>query len=611
MMIFKELVMSRFRSWEHVSFKFQEGLTVLCGPNGAGKSSIRLGAQYAISGNVSRLKKDQLYKYTSKKSKTGSFYVKLFLETEDKKPLLIHRDTKKSMVSVDGIDMSVREKTYLSKLKTALIHTFLSPDQAAFVDIQDFKRKEMLYELIPEVEMLRTVCVPKIKEISKHVYVKKNNINQNIYTVKAVIEEQLRAKEMAQRTYDKEIERIEQLKKSIEQEIPYTEEEIRLIKDRLSEIKRDVKAYNTFIADGQSWHEKAVYTNSQYSAVINKYNQVKSELDAFRSKIATLEEMSDEKEEAILCTHCKKKLVCKSCGKAVVNTLPTNVSNKLVEYKSAEKTLCGTLDVYSKQMEVCQIVDSEQIAKIHEELLKARRNVSLLGNEEIELNGKLRQQQIAVNNIEAVKKAKIDLGTAEAIKAQIEEISERIKQAQEKVVRKQKVVEIMEKLEARLFRATEAMNTTLPSIFFDDFLTRLTTYCNYLLTAISDLSMQLSASDNGISIKVNDMEFEQLSSGEKQRVRTATTLAFSLLSRQSDTLFIDEVFDAYMDAEGIEVLAQLLSTTMRQFYKKIIVVSHQPYLATALNPDHIMMVSTDLDGDSQVEKLIHANPQVA
>jgi ATPase subunit of ABC transporter with duplicated ATPase domains len=255
-------------------------------------------------------------------------------------------------------------------------------------------------------------------------------------------------------------------------------------------------------------------------------------------------------------------------------------------------------------MKEANVVDSAAITQITHDANMAQSNVNKLEAAKIDISGKIQQYNIAVRNMEEVKSLKIDMNTANSIKANIDDMVSRINAAEKLLVRKRKVVDIMTTTERNLQTATEAMNTVLPSIYFDHFLTRLTTYCNYLLDTISEMEMEMTADDNGIHIRVDNKNFHQLSSGEKQRVRTETTLAFSLLSRQSDTLFIDEVFDAYIDEEGVGDLANMLSTVIREFYAKVIVVSHQPYLTTALKPDHILFIEKDDNGASDIVKTV-------
>lgn len=600
-MQFIKLMLSGFRSWERAAFEFQPGLTTLCGVNGAGKSSIRMAAQYAITGAVPKHTKAELVKENTK----APFSVELHMLTDDNEKLVLRRTSSKTTLTVGTSDASVRENSYLSRLRTALYHTFLSPDQAAFVDVQDFKRKEMLYELIPEVAMLRTVCVPRLKDHMKRYYQKRTNVMQNIYNVEAVIQEQRRAIAVARDNYQQEISRLKALEDSMQAELPYSEEEADHFVSEIERLANDIAAYQKYIAEATAWVEKAMYTNNLNASVTNTYNALVNALNNTRNQIAAYADITASAPQAVKCS-CGADLRCAVCDEPVVikNVMAQANTDTLTALKNKEAQLLLDVEKQGKLVEAANIVDSGEIQKTRNEINKSQNAVNALTGVKIEYQGKLQQFNIAKQNLAAVKDMRIDKRTAESIKAAIDDTQARIDNAEAVLVRKKKSMDIMVDTEKKMQLAVDAMNTTLPAIYFDHFLTQLTTYCNYLLDTISTMEMEMTATDDGIHIKVDGRNFHQLSSGERQRVRTATTLAFSLLSKQSDTLFIDEVFDAYIDEDGIEDLATMLTTVVRNFYAKVIVVTHQPYLTTALHPDHIIFIEKDENETSQISKTV-------
>ena len=600
-MQFIKLMLSGFRSWERVTFEFQPGLTTLCGVNGAGKSSIRMGAQYAITGAVPKHTKGELVKENTK----TPFSVELHMLTDEEEKLVLRRTSNKTTLTVGSEDASIRENSYLSRLRTALYHTFLSPDQAAFVDVQDFKRKEMLYELIPEVAMLRAVCVPRLKDHMKRYYKKRTNVMQNVYNVEAVISEQRRAVAVSQQNYQQEISRLKKLEESMQAELPFTQEEADHFSSEVARLSSDVDAYQKYINEATAWVEKAAYTNNLNASVTNTYNALVTALNNTRNQIAAYADISDSAPQAVKCT-CGADLRCAVCDEPVVvkNVMAQANTDTLTALRNKEAQLILDVEKQGKLVEAANIVDSGEIQKVRNEINRAQTAINTLTTIKIENQGKLQQYNIAKQNLAAVRDMRIDKRTAESIKAAIDDTMSRIEASEKVLERKKKSLEIMTDTEKKMQLAVDAMNTTLPAIYFDHFLTQLTTYCNYLLDTISKMEMEMTATDDGIHIKVDGRNFHQLSSGERQRVRTATTLAFSLLSKQSDTLFIDEVFDAYIDEDGIEDLATMLTTVVRNFYAKVIVVTHQPYLTTALHPDHIVFVEKDENETSQISKTV-------
>lgn len=595
-------MLSGFRSWEHLVFKFPEGLSILCGSNGAGKSSIRLGVQYAIAGSVPRITKSELAKIDGK----SAMSVELHMQSDAGESVVIRRTGSRTVISVAGVDQSVRENSYMANLRTAMAHTFLSPDIAAFVDVPDSKRKEMLYELIPEVAMLRSQCVPRMRDILKRYFTRRTNVINNIYSMEAVVAEQKRSTLIAKQNYDAEQRRIAALKSALDAELPYTEEEVIAFNKRIEEIDTDVSKLNKYMAEARIYVERATATNAIHVNAINMHNHLERELVAVRARIAAYDDIA-KNTTTLSCRKCGGTLVCSQCG-TQATTVAVDTSG-LVGFQNQEKQLIIDLERQAAALAKAEVIKPEHIEQVRAEMRNAESSINYLGNERLTLRTKVTEYTSAVSNIEAVKSIQLDTSVAEAIRKNIEDTEELIKRSIVVIERKKRAVEVMERTERNMTVAVDAMNTVMPAVYFDHFLTRLSTYCNHLLEAISTMQLSMSASDSGISILVDGMNFNQLSSGERQRVRTATTLAFALLSRNSDTLFIDEVFDAYIDAEGIEELAIMLSTVMRDFYAKIIVVSHQPHLVASLKPDHVIIVEKNEDGDSYIVQGNYGEPK--
>jgi DNA repair exonuclease SbcCD ATPase subunit len=57
-----------------------------------------------------------------------------------------------------------------------------------------------------------------------------------------------------------------------------------------------------------------------------------------------------------------------------------------------------------------------------------------------------------------------------------------------------------------------------------------------------------------------------------------------------------------MDSDGTTALATLLHGTISHFYRKIVVITHSEPLMVALQPNRVMVMSKDANGNSFCEQ---------
>lgn len=580
------LQITGFRTWDSLTFPFEEGLTLICGENGAGKSSIRLGAQYALTGSVPKLPKSKLIKSDN----TTTFSVALSMTDEDGKPIAIRRASSQT-ISVDGVDMSVRENTYTKRFKMASTYTFLSPDMAAFADVPPFKRRELLTDIIPEVSFFRDICAQKVGDYLQNIFLKKSNINSTIYSLDGIIAEQERSLATAQRAYEAEVARIEALKKVVEAQLLYTATEVRGFITRIDELNEHKKKLQDFAVKMKKWLDQASLQNHQSLNLQN--TKAALERDLTRADV-TIESYEGEVEGTQrLCPSCQKDLVCASCGTNVVSTIEeVRARKKALDNARADRLrIEGELVRVEDSLKKFGAVPTEEISSASVQYNKALSDIQMRTSETESLREKVNHYNAVKKNLDEVTKVSTSAQTASTLLDDIEDMKQTLQRTKERLVRKRKTVETMDKLEHKLRQAEHIFKVVLPEIYFNKFMGRLTAYSNYLLSHISDMAVNIYAEGKDVHFTVDGKEYEQLSSGERQRVKTATTLAFSLMTDASDTLFIDEVFDAFLDAKGIDALAVLFCSVMPKFYKKIIIISNQVQLMTALEPDRIVEVA--------------------
>ena len=581
------LSLSAFRSWEQVSFEFLPGLTVLTGPNGSGKTSIRMGAQYVIGGGCSGLTKKDLIKTDAR----SPFKASLEFEHEGR-AITMTRDTSRISLYVDGIAYSVREANFIDSLKLAMQHCFLSPDTAAFVDVPSFKRKEMLEELIPAVNVLRGFGAPRAKDLSRKIAEKRYVMYTNLHGARASIDNLRQALGHAEAHYESEVGRVTMLREMAAAALPCSQSEYTAYVEKKQQLNTQIGQYEKYIGETQAWVDYAQNMARQSSAMDASLERLNNDAARAQARIEGLSASIGD-DTPMQCGHCSNDLVCAACG--TLNTRSSANNPKIERDIKHEEALIEQIkhqiSIVEADAKKLNLPDKEKIAEALSNASKASGLLQGMRKEFADVSLICAQFEQAVRNMREIEKADIAADNLERLREQVAKLRNELAVCEAGIVRKTNTVRVMDELNSRVAAAAELMHDKLPTVYFDRFLDKLAGYCNFLLAPISSMRMDMYADDKGIQLSVDGKQFQQLSSGEKQRVRIATTLAFSLLSQQSDTLFLDEVFDHGLDAEGVEALAMLLSSTMRGFYEKIILVSHSPTLFSCLTPDRLIEVS--------------------
>lgn len=582
----KRLMLSGFRSWENLTFDFTPGLTILTGPNGAGKTSIRMGVQYALTGNCSGLtKKDLVKDDTSSPFKAG---VQFDYDGQD---VSILRDASRVHMSVNGVPFSVREASFLARLKLTIQHTFLSPDQGAFVDVQSFKRKEMLEAIIPAVDILRGYAGPRAKELAKKMSEKRFVVYSNINSSRGIIDQTRRTLAEAEARLISDKDRVRMLQDMANATAVCSQVEYEKAHEELTALRTKRAELDKYCADAKAWIDWASVTMKQAESYSTTRQHVETDMARSRAKIDGLNAVMGDG-SPLACPHCSNDLVCNSCGTSITDGAGSNkkIEAEIKREEAALEGLKAQLETLEARVANIQTVDAAEYERIRDEYMSVPPKLRAIDEKIQQLVSITAQYDQYVRNSREVAKIETILQDVSRTEVQVSEMRAAVQAAESSLARKERTATVMDGLCTRFAQCADIMNSTIPNVYFDRFLAKLTTYCNYLLEPISSMRMQLYADDQGIHVLVDGKQFNQLSSGERQRIRIATTLAFSLLGRQSDTLFVDEVFDNALDEEGVVALATLLSTTMRGFYEKIILVSHQPALVANLSPDRIVHI---------------------
>lgn len=590
-----------FRSWAELDYALQPGLTLVCGDNGAGKSSLQMVAETALTGNPAGLTKDEV---TREGARRG-FSVELDF-TYNGKPCSISRGGGKINLVIDGQQTSVREANFLDQLKLTAGFTFLSAHQAMFVDLPGHKRKELLHALIPQVGFLRKDCTPYAKDLVTRLSNKRLDVIHKFDSLEILLNEATINFDDAKTLHAAEKNRLAAIKAQADLELPMTvaayEAALREI-ERLAQELEDgrVRAHKM-----QTWLDQARQHNSSVERVRNALSRAQQELAAAERERASVADMLAATVQPATCSDCGAPVVCGSCGKQFTANAGAQRTGerKLAELDERRRQhqaeidrlqgeAAGKLDAYPQDR-----VDHTDMA-----LRELRREREAAQGRLDHLREEVSRYQSIKGRIDGFLQVGADESRLRELEEQMRRIFMKIQQIKRAQERKKRTLSAIDALLVYLRVGANIMYEIMPSAYYSAFLARLTKFCNYLLGAISNLTLEFAVSEDAIEIIVNNKKYKQLSSGQRQRVRIATTLAFALLAPMSDTLFIDEVFDTALDANGLAALNKLMNENIRSFYKKIVLISHNPALALGVGADRVVQTWLDQHGVSHMKTI--------
>lgn len=596
MLQLQTLKLKNFRSFRKLDMEFLPGLTLLTGDNGAGKTTVRLGVQYALTGKVPGLKKAELRNDTPGVSHMTAEVGCLL----NGKETTISKQYNSTTITQDGVEYDVREASFLDPIKKGIAFAFLSADQAHFIDVQEFKRKQMLNSLIEEVGFLRKQCTGLAKDFKMKIF---NRRQELIRTVNALEANGLEYKDIlaeADGAVRSEQARLDGLRAEAENGLPYTYTQCAEFQRRKTAVEERLKAVQAKRNECSTWLTGARKHNTRILTHRNEFARVKNALDSLLMQKSMLQERLVDAQETLVCQACHGQMVCKECGK------PFRITAKEDKIKAdialVDKKIPAAQAQFDKQKAIQekghQLSKDEDMDRIERAIVTYDDEIGSLTDEFTELDKAIRSFELAEAKLAELERITNSESHLQQLQENAASLRERIAGNERAIARKVKAIDVLERTSHKTEAAITLLYEQMPAVYYSIFLGKLEGFCQYLLNAISDLTISLKSLEDGIEIMVGNRKVQQLSSGQRQRVRIATTLAFALMAPRCDTLFIDEVFDTYLDEEGVALFAQLINGPMREFFSKIILVSHRPEVAIALGPERVWHMTLSDDGES-------------
>jgi len=589
MLQINQLQMSNFRAWSQVKLNLHPGLTLLIGNNGTGKSSLIMGVQYALAGGVSGFHLKDLLKQGA-----SSFKVALGCRYNDDS-IVIHRGKRlNKIVFNDTEEINVRDRNYTDILKRTAESCMITGTVASFVDMMPHERKKYLTNTISEATMLRGPATEIVVSAAEEMATKKIEAIHNYEVAVVRLTEAQDVLAELKKHYVEEEERLKSIREQTAYTLPFSEANYKKKCNEREENATKIVTTNKEITNIKTFIHKVELVEKMIADRESKTVALKQRLDSYDNDIEQLRMTLKELMQPLSCPVCGEGVVC-TCGSPVntnINALDRTrkaIKNKL----EAREVDLINYNVYMKEIK-------EYSARIPSNMDEGRAKLVLLeGNVESykalndTLTNDINTFDRVKQQIEAIKKVTSSSVTLDKIKDRIRAQKEKITNLEQVSMRKQHIINIIDDKTDLFRRIKTIVYNSLPGIYFSNKLSKVNNLVNTLSRKLGGMEINLSDGEQGIDITANGKLYKMLSSGEKQRVRIATTLGFGLLNPLSDTLFIDEVFDSGLDTEGAELLASMLKTDMLAFYKKIVMVSHKSELVLSLAPDNVIEVQNN------------------
>lgn len=614
------LEMKNFRRTKHEVFDLDElGVTCFIGRNGSGKSTPRMGIAYGFFGEmpgtsrspvnnlvgkgcmlkltfacdetlytIMRHRQDPVYK-----DRTLFFRGEVLPDKNSKSNLTgaTNAQTQKAIDAILGLDLDIFQsivcidtlfKLPSPKVKESDKREFLEkafglldwedPYQATLSSIRE--QREAL------AEMERTVTAREaVKE--------KTKLNISDYQLKSDTWEQERRREIADaqseiRQFDQRITKLQERDVADPSEV---NAQLQEKKDKLEELPRDGEPERKKYTQGRIKLTDQIATvkatKAAYSQEIEKLEREKR----FGLPLSTL----SDGEDGQLCPTCQQPVTAEhiaACQKVYLTERERGLRVARAEVTEADKTLREKINLRNSLDARLGRIDANIAARreLKDEILVLTEKLS--GQQEQYSQQKRQEDNLVRQKEQAARRLKLLREKADPyidlLKAGKKELSELIVEVKET---KGFLAEGKARIDDLKFWEKGYSKKGVRSYLLDSYLPKLTEYIQRQLDVLSDGILRVKFSPQRVTEEgeatetfttdVVNMEggasYEELSSGEAHRVDLAVALGVNTYSRvvrrhNVSLLFVDDVTDSFIDAEGSVALARLVKSISQDIW---------------------------------------------
>jgi len=585
---FESIKLQNFLSYQkEQEFKFEGKLTLISAKNGSGKSAISDGLYYALFGKNARSKKiNDLININSGKN----LKVELNFSINDDKYKII-RGIKPNIFEIYKnnklIDMNSSIKEYQKQLDKILQFDELIFNQLLYLGANvtnsknfmelNSKEKEEVFQILMDTSFFNELNnkgkdYKKYlnEEISNFEFMLKNS-KSDLEFLKQSLEEDKKHNEIVQNQKDNLI-------KKYNQDILDIEKEIKLLENnkiQLEEELNDIEEKFNLIEENykKELNDLKIKIKDSIDNIKNKIKIKENDLNILQEKLQNKKINIKNYQQAE-----KEKIICDKCG----NEIKQHFDFDYEEEKKIAKELKKNIDELF--LEIKQL--NEEIIKIKSEALNQKNelqkkydidnisnNINNLKNEIIKCNNNIdkfkkniKAKQFDIKQLENMQLKEINYDHIKIKEKNIKDLEEKIIKLKEKITLVDEFLELIS-------------DNNLKGQFIEKHLPLLNYHINnYIVKFGLPYNFILDKKFKEI-ILYNDSElnFGQLSNGQKMRIIIAILFAFLKLSEEKakvsfNILILDEFINGSLDNDGIEDILKILSTNFEE--KNIILITH-------------------------------------
>ncbi len=531
-MYFKKISIKNFLSYGErpVEFIFdRHNMTLITAKNGRGKSGIIDAITYLFFGKSFRdIKQDLLINSTNKKN--------MFIEGElvgiNGKNVIIRRGAKPGIFEIyeDGVlvKQNAKSKDYQEYLETYILGmNFVTFSQTVIIsktrytpfmklkagERRSFVESILNIEIFGDMQKLQSKKISSLKdeeiELKTNIKISENNLSSKIDSLKRYLALIEKTKKESSEVNETEINNITLENSKL------SEENIR-ISGRLSNID-----YSSDL--------------SKYEKLKSKFNEISYDNDSIKKDILKMQNKSD---------------TCHVCGSPMdISHLEDHIKNLNSKLES-NKILLERISVKTNELSKIEVKSKEQDElnrTIQYEISSNKRLISANESRIKDLKLKTYDTSKYDEDVKLLKQEGL------SIKRHIKESMENLQKLIVDIDHNNFVYSILKDSGIKSSIIQNSIHTI--NHIINDYLHKFGFYINFELDSEFNETIHFKGIDN--------LTYNNFSEGEKLRVDLALILAWRQISLlqsgiSSNLLFFDEIVDASMDAEGVELFAQSL-----------------------------------------------------
>jgi len=544
MFLVKKLRFKNFRSYGNHFTEInltKSSNTVITAPNGSGKSTILMAIEFALFGRVSNgINKNDLVNSINKKD----LLVEIECETKGKE-ILIRRGIKPNIfeIFIDGklIDQEASSRDYQTYFEEEIlgfnINSFRQvvsisgSSYTPFLLLPAGQRRKIVEELL-NLTVFSKMYILHLASIAQN--------KENLQNAENEIEKLTASLTSLKKGLDTVSEQEEGYRKTIEENIEKANEKISLINDEINEQNTKIEKLQTLAET----YEKKNFKRTK----LKEYG---------RDMQKRIQKISD------FISFFETKDICPTCTQPITETFKRNV----IESKTKKKI---ELDRSLSNLREILRSTEEEIEKL-EDVLK---QIRLLENN-IHSNTK-RISDLQVYITEQQKLLSKTSSNVENLKAEIKKTADSIS------LLKVKRLEYLEEKQYNEIISAIIKDNGIKSKIIAQYVPRMNLEINKYLDLL-DLGISFEINENFeeriLSRFKDELSYTSFSAGERARIDIAILFTWRELAKLKNSLscnllFLDEIFDAVLDDQGLESFINLLKYHLND--TNVFLISHRP-----------------------------------